>query len=109
MSTLSEESRQIVASLAHRAGPDADTATTAHAIISTLQGMDGYEVARTLRLTPALDGVTLIALTGWGTDADRLKTDAAGFDHHLTKPVSFDEILRMLTQLERVNGGDGEA
>ncbi|USX24889.1 ATP-binding protein [Oxalobacteraceae bacterium OTU3CINTB1] len=66
-----------------------------------LPGMSGYDVARELRATPALDGVTLIALTGWGTDADRLKTDAAGFDHHLTKPVSFDEILRMLTELER--------
>jgi CheY-like chemotaxis protein len=66
-----------------------------------LPGMSGYEVARDLRAMAALDGVTLIALTGWGTDADRLKTDAAGFDHHLTKPVSFDEILRMLTELER--------
>ncbi|WP_229210544.1 ATP-binding protein [Duganella sp. CF517] len=66
-----------------------------------LPGMSGYEVARALRAMPALDGVALIALTGWGTDADRLKTDAAGFDHHLTKPVSFDEILRMLTALER--------
>jgi PAS domain S-box-containing protein len=66
-----------------------------------LPGMSGYEVARALRAMPALDGVTLIALTGWGTDADRLKTDAAGFDHHLTKPVSFDEILRMLAELER--------
>ena len=66
-----------------------------------LPGMSGYEVARELRAMPALDGVALIALTGWGTDGDRLKTDAAGFDHHLTKPVSFDEILRMLTELER--------
>ena len=40
MSTLSEESRQIVASLAHRAGPNADTAKTAQAIVSTLQDMD---------------------------------------------------------------------
>jgi signal transduction histidine kinase/ActR/RegA family two-component response regulator len=66
-----------------------------------LPGMSGYDVARALRQMPALDGVTLIALTGWGTDADRLRTDAAGFDHHLTKPVSFDEILRMLVELER--------
>ena len=40
MSALNEESRQIVASLAHRVGPDADTARIAHAIVSTLQGMD---------------------------------------------------------------------
>jgi hypothetical protein len=40
MSTLSEESRQIVASLAHRVGPEADIARIAQAIISTLQDMD---------------------------------------------------------------------
>lgn len=40
MSTLSEESRRIVASLAHRVGPNADIAKTAHAITSTLQVMD---------------------------------------------------------------------
>ena len=40
MSALNEESRQIVASLAHRVGPNADTARIAQAIVSTLQGMD---------------------------------------------------------------------
>lgn len=55
MSTLSEESRQIVASLAHRAGPNADTATTAHAIISTLQGMDAA-------LTPIIGHQGVVAL-----------------------------------------------
>jgi PAS domain S-box-containing protein len=70
-----------------------------------LPDMDGYQVAHALRAMPALEGLTLIALTGWGTDADRRKTDAAGFHHHLTKPVSFDEILRMLTELERAKNG----
>jgi len=64
-----------------------------------LPGMNGYDVARALRSQQALDGVVLVALTGWGTDADRLKSDAAGFDHHLTKPVSFDEIVRLMADL----------
>jgi len=64
-----------------------------------LPGMSGYDVARELRSQQALDGVVLVALTGWGTDADRLKSDAAGFDHHLTKPVSFDEIVRLMADL----------
>ena len=40
-------------------------------------------------------------LTGWGTDEDRLKSDSAGFDYHLTKPVSFDEILRIMDELAK--------
>ena len=64
-----------------------------------LPGMNGYDVARALRSQKALDGVVLVALTGWGTDADRLKSGEAGFDHHLTKPVSFDEIVRLMSNL----------
>jgi PAS domain S-box-containing protein len=51
-----------------------------------MPGTDGYEVARTFRkkLGP---GVKLVALTGWGQEADRKRALEAGFDHHLTKPV----------------------
>lgn len=51
--------------------------------------MDGYAVARALRENPQLDGVLLIALTGYGRDEDQLKAKSAGFDLHLTKPVDF--------------------
>ncbi len=50
-----------------------------------MPGRNGYDVARLLR--GRLDGVKLIALTGWGADADVQEARAAGFDHHLTKPV----------------------
>jgi len=49
-----------------------------------MPGTDGYEVARSLRRQ---GGVTLVALTGWGQDADRRRAADAGFDHHLIKPV----------------------
>lgn len=49
--------------------------------------IDGYEVARALRALPALDGVRLVALTGWGAQEDRARTSAAGFDAHLLKPA----------------------
>ena len=49
-----------------------------------MPGTDGYEVARSLRRQ---GGVTLVALTGWGQDADRRRAAEAGFDHHLIKPV----------------------
>jgi signal transduction histidine kinase/CheY-like chemotaxis protein len=51
--------------------------------------MDGYAVARALRENPQLDGLLLIALTGYGRDEDQSKAKAAGFDLHLTKPVDF--------------------
>ena len=49
--------------------------------------MDGYELAARLRELPELNGVKLIALTGYGQESDRRKSREAGFDHHLVKPV----------------------
>ncbi len=51
-----------------------------------LPGLDGYEVARRLRVDVP-DGVTLVALTGFGQDADHGARRAAGFDHYLVKPA----------------------
>ncbi|WP_437933700.1 hybrid sensor histidine kinase/response regulator [Sorangium sp. So ce341] len=53
-----------------------------------LPGMDGYEVARQLRRRPELERALLVALSGYGQDEDRRRSRAAGFDHHLVKPVS---------------------
>jgi PAS domain S-box-containing protein len=58
--------------------------------------MDGYETARRLRESPAGQDLLLIALTGWGQDEDRRRTKAAGFDHHLVKPVDFDSLQALL-------------
>src|SRR5690348_4746020 len=52
-----------------------------------LPGIDGYEVARRVRRDPMLRHAVLIALTGYGCDEDREESIAAGFDHHLVKPV----------------------
>jgi CheY-like chemotaxis protein len=40
--------------------------------------------------------VTLIAITGWGQDSDKDRALTAGFNHHLTKPVEPDQLLRLL-------------
>jgi CheY-like chemotaxis protein len=53
-----------------------------------LPRVDGYEVARRVRALPSGRDVRLIALTGWGHDEDRQRSRAAGFDHHLVKPVT---------------------
>lgn len=52
-----------------------------------LPDIDGYEVAERLRRELDLNGVRLIALTGYGQDEDRERCYDAGFDEHLIKPV----------------------
>ncbi len=61
-----------------------------------MPGMDGYAVARALRALPELEGVVLIALTGWGQEEDRRRSRAAGFDHHLIKPVDLEALQALL-------------
>jgi CheY-like chemotaxis protein len=57
--------------------------------------MDGYELARRLRREAGMEGVVLVALTGYGQDGDRQRAKEAGFDQHVVKPVSL-ETLQML-------------
>jgi PAS domain S-box-containing protein len=61
-----------------------------------MPGMDGYEVARRLRQQPGVDGLTLVALTGWGQEEDRDRSREAGFDLHLIKPVEPGALDRLL-------------
>jgi CheY-like chemotaxis protein/anti-sigma regulatory factor (Ser/Thr protein kinase) len=58
--------------------------------------MDGYELAGRLRQLRHLTRVSLIALTGYGQDADRRKSLAAGFQHHLVKPVNLTVLNRIV-------------
>jgi len=63
--------------------------------------VDGLQVARRIRQEPGLRKVLLIALTGYGREADRQATRDAGFDHHLAKPVDFKTIESTLASVER--------
>ncbi len=58
--------------------------------------MDGHELARRLRAMEGMAGVRLIAVTGYGQDADRRRTAEAGFDAHLVKPVDLDELATLV-------------
>lgn len=64
-----------------------------------LPDMSGYDVARQLRREPRLAGVRLVALTGWGAAADRVNSADAGFDAHLTKPVSLEGLGEAMPDL----------
>ncbi len=66
-----------------------------------MPGMDGYELARRLRQHPAGRDLLLVALTGWGQQRDREATAAAGFDHHLVKPLDPDALLGFLDKISR--------
>jgi CheY-like chemotaxis protein len=61
-----------------------------------LPGLSGYDVARQLRADPQVAQTWIIAVTGWGAEADRQRGRDAGFDHHLTKPVNVEELLALL-------------
>jgi signal transduction histidine kinase len=63
-----------------------------------LPGMNGYEVASTLRRDPATASARLIAMTGYGGEEDRRRSHEAGFDVHLTKPVDPGLLRRLLSE-----------
>jgi CheY-like chemotaxis protein len=64
-------------------------------------GMTGYDVARAMRRHPELAGVYLVAVTGYGQEDDRQRAQAAGFDYHLTKPVSKQELDVVVSHMPR--------
>jgi signal transduction histidine kinase len=61
--------------------------------------LDGYEVARRIRAQPWGQRITLVALTGWGQDSDRRRSQEAGFDSHLVKPLDLDKLTELLAAL----------
>ncbi|CAN7287926.1 response regulator [Polaromonas sp. LjRoot131] len=63
-----------------------------------LPGMDGFEVARQLRSRPESKDALLIALTGYGEAESRLRSQRAGFDHHVVKPADIDFLLSLVGQ-----------
>ena len=61
--------------------------------------MDGYQAAQALRALPGMQGVRLAALTGWGAEEDRARSQAAGFDHHLLKPAFPEQVQAILASV----------
>jgi signal transduction histidine kinase/CheY-like chemotaxis protein len=60
--------------------------------------MNGYQVAGQIRAAKGGEAIVLIAVTGWGQTEDKRKALAAGFDHHLTKPVDFEALQTLIAQ-----------
>ena len=66
-----------------------------------LPKIDGHEVAQRLRREPWGKHTCLIAVTGWSDESDRARSRAAGFDHHLVKPLDPDHLAQLLDSVER--------
>ena len=64
-----------------------------------LPDMNGYELAKRLRAQAETANAVLIAVTGYGQERDRVQTLAAGFDHHLIKPVDPDRLIAILADI----------
>ncbi len=58
--------------------------------------LDGYGACERIRLLPGVGAAFIVALTGWGNDADKDRARAAGFDRHLVKPVDPVQLLEIL-------------
>jgi signal transduction histidine kinase/CheY-like chemotaxis protein/pimeloyl-ACP methyl ester carboxylesterase len=61
-----------------------------------LPELDGWNVAERIRQQPALHDIVLVAMTGYGQNSDRQRSERAGFDHHLVKPVAFGTLRQIL-------------
>jgi PAS domain S-box-containing protein len=108
------ESAECLATLLNMVGYDAQTAFDGRSALEAamidrpeivlldigLPGMDGYELAATLRRDRRLEDALLIAITGYGQDEDRRRSAEAGFNHHLVKPVDVDALLELLARPE---------
>ena len=72
-------------------------------------GMNGYEIAKKIRSTVWGKRAVLVAVTGWGQEEDRMRAFAAGFDHHLIKPVTGPALEAVLQSVSgvRAPGLDG--
>jgi CheY-like chemotaxis protein len=62
----------------------------------SMPGMDGCEVARRLRALPGMDEVLLVCVSVFDGELDHRRTRAAGFTHHLAKPVDPDDLVGLL-------------
>jgi CheY-like chemotaxis protein len=117
------DAAQSIATLLRMSGNDVQTAHDGPSALQTaavlrpdvvlldigLPGMDGYEVARRMRASPALNGTILIALTGWGQDEDRRRSQESGIDYHLVKPVDLTALEQLLSSLASDAGAESAA
>jgi CheY-like chemotaxis protein len=117
-----ESAAYLLERLLHRLGQDVHAVNSAHAALEVLlrerpqvvisdigmPEMSGYELAQAIRAQRGMHQPTLIALTGYGKDSDRLEAARSGFDYHLCKPVSLQALTQILGMLIPPKRSDNE-
>jgi len=100
---LEMEDAEVVAFDRPVAALDAAKSTRFDLIISDLgmPVMNGHELMSALRQLPLVKDVPAIALTGYGAQSDIQKSRQSGFDQHIGKPVSYDELIDTIEALRR--------
>ena len=64
-----------------------------------MPGLNGYEACRAIRAQPGREKIVMIALSGWGQEEDKRRSQEAGFDYHLVKPVDPAALMQLLAKL----------
>lgn len=107
LASLFESSGHIV-QLAYSGADAISKGTTFHPEIAFLDiglpDMSRLGVAQALRKQEPLQRTTLVAVTGWGSEKDQYESEEAGFDFHLTKPVTIEAIRGILPALKMPSG-----
>ena len=67
-----------------------------------LPRLNGYEACRFIRQQAWSQNTVFIAVTGWGAEDDRRKSQEAGFDYHMVKPVDPTSLMKLLADLSIV-------
>jgi CheY-like chemotaxis protein len=70
--------------------------------------MDGYELAQRLRATDTRGGLRLIAVTGYGQSEDKVRSQAAGFEVHLVKPLALDQLQQVFDRVNDASSGESD-
>ena len=64
----------------------------------SMPDINGYEICRALKQIPELRGTLFVAQTGWGEDEHRRRSQEAGFNHHLVKPIDIKILEKLLRE-----------
>jgi signal transduction histidine kinase/ActR/RegA family two-component response regulator len=115
-----EDARELLTEILQRAGHEVRSADSGPAALAALEdywpdiavldvglpAMDGYELGARLREELATRPPALLALTGYGQDADRVRSKSAGFSAHLVKPLEASELLAAIDRCPEPGSGD---
>ena len=71
-----------------------------------LPSLNGYEACRQIRQQSWGKNIALVAVTGWGQEEDRERSNEAGFDTHIVKPVDHDALMKLLSTMLSARNGE---